>query len=1110
MRKGFALLAIFLMVAAGSALAADSQAPVFKQAPGVGERINDIPPPQFGRPASDTIWFGGLDTSTGLAREGYFWDWDTDIATDPFQGWSSVDSKENPAVYFGHVTADSFTVHEDTCVPMLTGGGEGQLWVGIHTDEANGRDFVEGMGYQNNMCQYAYSPEFTFDPSIDAVTIGFTYFNHTEPGFDYTWVQVLGYDGSDEVVEEYQADYFDGIIGAYDDPQAYAITVPSGTLTEPGIVSCRVRLQMYADGGWSDEDGSWATPCGPFACDDVALTIGADADFYDFEAGPDGWTFDKCPGIGTYMGVVESTVWDDWLEFAGVLCECDISGNAIEFIDEEGSPHYPPGHIIGQDEQASSNVVAREGTPYQPPDYNATICRWVQYVRMPRSAGTFYRPGYKYYPYSTEYNPDPHWSQRLGQDVWYYAGDVADCYLTGASYSSPPDGQPMPAAWDSMRAVHEVVCSCDQFGIPDPLCTEEGETWGSPVIDDYRVGLTGAVDAPSITLETGHLFHDAFGQNFPFYVEPCDVANANITYDLSRDDEEQNDWQGDTAQIGGPVVVDTLESTYWAAQFCVRIAKKGPCQDRIPGYAEWRDRFEIDPEVDWACARMDSVEIPAGAFANKYYTYFHEEAYGFDPAYDDVTEQQEIIPDGIFTPGTQVEYKWEGWWWDDGAPPEAYFTLGPNEMAVLPGMEATDSDQGYTWQYPSVLYIDAYNRGAEFYINPLLEQMGLEYDKWDAFDASSNWDAPLQRSDGGTVFNPGGYGNNGCTVNQLLAYRLILVNSGALGLGFWEHNSTIPGPNFALLESWLENTDCGLENTRRGLILNGDEMIAIMATTEPDEFAQAQDFANNTLGATYISHSYGDYNNDAEFCVYLEPTTEAEFDPAFPGVSAFGNGCPNVYNFNVMGVQPGVDGAVGNLRYYSYLGTGDATYVDYAQVVRDNVVPGVSNWRSVVDGVSFHHLSERGCEGEDCSSDSVCIVDGAADLMGPMLTWLQDGGTPFEPWRYPCEDTGVEDEGQSHMSGPVNYLFNSRPNPFSSSATLRFNLASECHANLAIYDVSGRLIRTLVDGQTAAGEHTVVWDGTDNAGRRLDSGIFWMKLQADNGYRSQNKIVVLK
>jgi hypothetical protein len=847
----------------------------------------------------------------------------------------------------------------------------------------------------------------------------------------------------------------------------------------------------------------------------MTLTVGTASDFYDWDIDAEGWTFDKCPGIGRYMGICGPTQlqnWEEWLEFAGVLCECAISGNALEFVDEDGSPFWPPGHPIGQLERGVSNILAREGTPYQPPDYNATIVRWHHYVYLRRAAGTFYRPGYSFYPFATAVNPVEHWSPRMGQDVWHYTGDTPDCYYSGASYTSPDGGDPMPANWDSMRACHEVVTSCAMFGIPPPLCQYEGETWGSPVLDNYKVGLTGAVDAPAFTVELGHLFHDGFGQNFPYYLEPCDTGNSDITYDHSRNEPGENDWLSDTALVVGPGVTDTIPESYWACDLCLKITQKGPCQDRIPGYAEWKARFEGDVETDWVCARMDSFENNQGTWPHKYHTYFHEDDYGFAPGYSDLTPEQEIAPDGLFTPGTSIEYKYRGWWWNGGAPPAAYLEQGPFEYEMLPGMRATDGGpQGYDWEYPCVLYIDAYNRGSEYYIIPLLEQMELEYDKWDALDASSNWDAPMKRSDGGTVYNPGGWGNNGCTQSQLLGYRLILVNTGAFGLGCWEHNqsghgSGIIGPNFELLENWLVSNECGLEALRRGLIMNGDGIAFIM----DDQHA---DFLNNTLGVTFDAESYREYNNDWEYCVYLEPTPEAVFEPYFPYVSLYGNGCPNVYDYNVLGVQPGVCGALGNRRYYSYLGTGDQTYVDYAQVVRYDAPECTSEdweWRSVVDGFSFHHLSERTCEGEDCSADSLCVLRGAADLMYPELEWMEDPLDPYDAWRYPCVDTGVDEDGESHLTGPVNYLFKSRPNPFTSRVDIRFTLASEGHVNLSVFDISGRLVKTLLDGKVQAGETALVWDGTSNAGHRVDTGIFWMKMKTRSGYESGSKMILLK
>ena len=68
------------------------------------------------------------------------------------------------------------------------------------------------------------------------------------------------------------------------------------------------------------------------------------------------------------------------------------------------------------------------------------------------------------------------------------------------------------------------------------------------------------------------------------------------------------------------------------------------------------------------------------------------------------------------------------------------------------------------------------------------------------------------------------------------------------------------------------------------------------------------------------------------------------------------------------------------------------------------------------------------------------------------------------------------------------------PNPFNPSTTLRFDLAESGFAELAVYDVTGRLVRTLVTSPVAAGAHSVVWDGTDAAGRQVASGVYFARL----------------
>ena len=79
--------------------------------------------------------------------------------------------------------------------------------------------------------------------------------------------------------------------------------------------------------------------------------------------------------------------------------------------------------------------------------------------------------------------------------------------------------------------------------------------------------------------------------------------------------------------------------------------------------------------------------------------------------------------------------------------------------------------------------------------------------------------------------------------------------------------------------------------------------------------------------------------------------------------------------------------------------------------------------------------------------------------------------------------------------GPVK-LYQNLPNPFSPTTGIRFWLAQEGNVRLSIYDVAGRLIRTLVDGGIQAGSHSVAWDGRDEKGREMPSGLYFYRMTA--------------
>jgi flagellar hook assembly protein FlgD len=71
-----------------------------------------------------------------------------------------------------------------------------------------------------------------------------------------------------------------------------------------------------------------------------------------------------------------------------------------------------------------------------------------------------------------------------------------------------------------------------------------------------------------------------------------------------------------------------------------------------------------------------------------------------------------------------------------------------------------------------------------------------------------------------------------------------------------------------------------------------------------------------------------------------------------------------------------------------------------------------------------------------------------------------------------------------------------KPNPFSAEATVSFELSARGPVSVQIYDVGGRLVRTLVDGVHDPGAYTVTWDGRSNAGTRVALGAYFFKIRS--------------
>jgi len=77
-----------------------------------------------------------------------------------------------------------------------------------------------------------------------------------------------------------------------------------------------------------------------------------------------------------------------------------------------------------------------------------------------------------------------------------------------------------------------------------------------------------------------------------------------------------------------------------------------------------------------------------------------------------------------------------------------------------------------------------------------------------------------------------------------------------------------------------------------------------------------------------------------------------------------------------------------------------------------------------------------------------------------------------------------------HFSGPV-------PNPFNPATDLKFSIPRDAAVSLKLYDVSGRLVRSLLSEHLESGHHEVRWNGRDDNGRSVASGTYFARLVVD-------------
>ncbi|MHB9028899.1 MAG: FlgD immunoglobulin-like domain containing protein [Candidatus Latescibacterota bacterium] len=106
-------------------------------------------------------------------------------------------------------------------------------------------------------------------------------------------------------------------------------------------------------------------------------------------------------------------------------------------------------------------------------------------------------------------------------------------------------------------------------------------------------------------------------------------------------------------------------------------------------------------------------------------------------------------------------------------------------------------------------------------------------------------------------------------------------------------------------------------------------------------------------------------------------------------------------------------------------------------------------------------------------------------------------------------ETSVHDSGESVAEIPNTFILHQNtPNPFNPSTTISFTLPEPGAASLSIYSITGQKIRTLVSGQISGGAHSVVWDGRDERGKAVSSGVYLSRLEAGGKAEARRMLLI--
>lgn len=423
------------------------------------------------------------------------------------------------------------------------------------------------------------------------------------------------------------------------------------------------------------------------------------------------------------------------------------------------------------------------------------------------------------------------------------------------------------------------------------------------------------------------------------------------------------------------------------------------------------------------------------------------------------------VPPGNYPAGSVLQYYFAV---TDSVDSTAYLPSQAPQTAtyfsasVLPVKSATNPALGCTDSLSQILFVNN-NNGQE--TSPLiasaLSAQGYKYDTWDVLSPTTG----AGNTPGGAPPGDPYYFWPGASTNDLIRYSTIIWHAGSLT------QFTIRQQDEALLESWIQQP-----GKSRNLYIIGDNLAFELQVLGADY----NSFLNFTTGANYLRQVWENFPQDT-----LQPVVTGVAGSPSAGRSMHVNGgCPIVNDFNMINVSSSANsrGKTGTfLRWPNATAAGTRFATKYVSF-------GTDSARCVFQAYNFNDIEEG----------------------GERLRFIKNVMTDYFQIPACYYATGVESEPSAGAPALPDQLFQNAPNPFNPETTIRYSTSEGGRTAIRIYAVSGQLVRTLVDRQDGAGMHAVRWDGRDDSGNKLASGVYFYRLQTSSGITDSKKLLMLK